>query len=63
MGYDGKLVINTLPPGLFFLGGSGVGAFVGLLVGSCCGFHLNLHAEFGHTQTHIQPNTDVQKKI
>ena len=47
MDYELKTVKKTLPPGLFFLGGSGVEAFFGALVGSCRGFRLNLHVEFG----------------
>jgi hypothetical protein len=46
MDYERKTAKNTLPPYLFFLGGSGVEAFVGALLGSCCGFQLNLHVEF-----------------
>jgi hypothetical protein len=47
MDYEGKTVKKALPPRLFFVGGSRVESFVGDLSGSCCGFRLNLHVEFG----------------
>jgi hypothetical protein len=43
MVFEVKTVKKTLPPRLFFVGGSWVEALVGVLVGSRCGFCLNLH--------------------
>ena len=46
MSFDRKLAINTLPPGRFFVGSSGVEPFTGALVDPLRGFRLNLHVKY-----------------
>jgi hypothetical protein len=46
MDIERKTVKKTLPPRLFFVGGSWVESLGGFLGGSRCGFCLILHVEF-----------------